>query len=93
MELLLTSKRNIIVVLQSVDSLDLSTNVELLSSLVQVLDSWVLWVTAKDLLGLNLLVWLVDIVDGENGKVAIITEVAKGNSRSWCNAMIGNSLS
>lgn len=92
MEMLLTSKRNIIVVLQSVDSLDLSTNVELLSSLVQVLDSWVLWVTAKDLLGLNLLVWLVDIVDGENGKVAIITEVAKSNSGSWRNAEIGDSL-
>ena len=92
MEMLLTSKRNIIVMLQSVDSFDLSTNVELLSSLVQVLDSWVFWVTTKDLLGLNLLVWLVDIVNGENGKVAIITEVAKSDSGSWCNTEFGDGL-
>lgn len=50
----LTSESNIVVVLESVDGIDLSTNVEVLGSVVKVADSWVLWVAAKDLLCLNI---------------------------------------
>lgn len=87
-----TSKRNIVVMLQSVDGLDLSTNVKLLCSLVQVLHGWVLWIAAKDLLRLKVLIWLVNIVDSQDGQVAIITEIPKSQSGSWCNAVIGDSL-
>lgn len=87
-----TSKCDVVVVLQSVDSLDLSTNVELLGSFVQVLDGWVLWVAAKDFLRLKVLVWLVDIVDSQDSQVAVITEIAKSQSGPWCNAEIGDSL-
>lgn len=38
---------------QLVDSLDLSTNVELLDGVVQIHDSRVLWVTAEDKLSLS----------------------------------------
>lgn len=48
----LTSEGDIVVVLEPVDGIDLASNVELLYGLVEVYDSWVLWVTAEDLLGL-----------------------------------------
>lgn len=43
-----TAQTDIVVVVQLVDSLDLATNVQLLDSLVEVNDSRVLGVTAKD---------------------------------------------
>ena len=49
---LLTAERDIVVVVQLVDGLDLSTNVELLDGLVQVLDGRVLNVTTEDELSL-----------------------------------------
>lgn len=90
----LTAQSNVVVVVELVDGLDLSTDVEFLDGVVQVFDSGVLLVTAEDklcLLGpvtaqlaINLsssrekssLVRSIDIVDGENGQVAVITEVA-----------------
>ena len=46
----LTSKTDIVVVVQSVESIELSTNVELLCSLKEVLDGWVLRIASKYLL-------------------------------------------
>lgn len=102
-----TSEGDIVVVLEPVDSIDLATNVELLCGLVEIFDSWVLWVAAEDLLGLycpgvvladahdcqsagNLLVGLVDVVNGEDGQVAVVTEIAKGNSSTGLEAEIGD---
>jgi hypothetical protein len=47
---MLTSERDIVVVLKSVDGIDLSSDVELLNGVVEVLDGWMLLVAAKDLL-------------------------------------------
>lgn len=49
---MLTSEGDIVVVLEPLDGIDLSANVELVCGLVEVFDSWVLWVAAEDLLGL-----------------------------------------
>tara|TARA_R110002003_G_scaffold202_10_gene15724 strand:- start:8922 stop:9542 length:621 start_codon:yes stop_codon:yes gene_type:complete len=76
------SQTDIVVVLQAVNRLELSTNVVLLRSVEKVLDRWVLLVAAKDLLGLLLLVWLVYVVDGDDGEVAVVTEVAQRNARA-----------
>lgn len=78
--------------LQSVDGLDLSANVELLCRLIQVLDCRMLWVTTEHLLGLQFFVWLVNIINGQDGQVAIITEIAESDSGSRCNAEFGDSL-
>ena len=51
--LLLTSEVDKVVVLELVDSLKLATNIELLGSVVEVLDSRVLLISSKDLLGLK----------------------------------------
>jgi hypothetical protein len=67
-----------VVVLELVDSLKLTTNVELLSGVEEVLDTGVsVIVAAKDLLGLVDLVRLVDILNGQDGKVSVVTEVAE----------------
>ena len=47
-----TAQSDIVVVVQLVDSLDLTTDVELLDSVVQVYDGGVLGVTAENFLGL-----------------------------------------
>lgn len=99
---LLTAESNVIVVLESVYSIELSTNVELASGLVEVLDSWVLDITAEDLLGLlrpvylldqanlqvaeSLLVWPVDVVNGQNGEVTVVTEIAESDAGSCLDA-------
>ena len=49
---LLTSESDIVVVLQSVDSIKLTTDIELFCGVVQVLYSWVILITAENLLGL-----------------------------------------
>jgi hypothetical protein len=71
---------------QPVDGLNLSTNVELLSAVPQDLNPWVLLVTTKDLLGLLVLVRPVHIVDGDNGEVAVVTEVAESNASGGLDA-------
>lgn len=48
-----TAKRDIVVVVQLVDSLNLAANVELLNGLVQVNNSRVLGVTAEDKLSFS----------------------------------------
>jgi hypothetical protein len=41
---------------------------------------------AEDLLGLLFLVWLVDIIHGEDSQMSVITEISKSKSRSWFDA-------
>ena len=76
------SKRNVVIVVETVDSLDLTTNIVFFCLVHQVLDGWVFWITAKDLLTLKSLVWLVDIIDCKNGQVAIIAEISESDSGS-----------
>jgi hypothetical protein len=67
-----------VVVLELVDSLKLTANVELLSSVEEVLDTGVsVIIAAKDLLGLIDLVRLVDILDSQDGEVSVVTEIAE----------------
>jgi hypothetical protein len=78
---------DIVVVLQTVNSLDLAADVELLDRVVQVLDSRMcLVVVAKHLGGLPHLVRLVDVVDGDDGEVAVVAEVAQRNARAGLHA-------
>jgi hypothetical protein len=75
---------DIVVVLQAVDGLELTADVVLVDSLVEVLDGGVghVAVLVEDFPRLLLLVWLVYIVDGDDGEVAVVAEVAKGNASS-----------
>lgn len=70
-----------IVVLETVDSLKLTTNVELLSGIKEILDTGVgVIIAAKDLLGLVDLVRSVDILDSQDSKVSVVTEIAEGDA-------------
>lgn len=78
---LLTSKSDVVVVHQTVDGIDLATNVEVTGSSIQVLDGRVgLVVGTENLDGLLLLVRAVDVVDGDDGQVAVISEVTEGDT-------------
>jgi hypothetical protein len=75
------SKVEEVVVLETVDSLKLTTHVELLGGIEKVLDTRVgVIVAAKDLLGLVDLVRSVDILDGQDSEVSVVTEVAEGDA-------------
>jgi hypothetical protein len=88
-------------VLETVDSLKLTTNVELLSGIKEILDTGVgVIIAAKDLLGLvdpvafvlapmphvsgsshdHELVRSVDILDSQDSKVSVVTEIAEGDA-------------
>lgn len=70
-----------IVVLETVNSLKLTTNVELLSGVKEVLDTGVsVIVAAEDLLGLVDLVRSVDILDSQDSKVSVVTEIAESDA-------------
>lgn len=71
---------------QLVDGLEVSSNVELLGGLEEVLDGRVFWVTSQNFLGLLGLVGLVDIIDGDDGQVAVVTEIAKRDARTGLDA-------
>lgn len=49
-QIVLTSEGNIIVMLESVNGINLSSNIKLLGGLVEIFDCWMFWVAAKDLL-------------------------------------------
>lgn len=67
--------------LETVDGLKLTTNVELLSGVKEVLDTGVsVIVAAKDLLGLVDLVRSVDILDSQDSKVSVVTEIAESDA-------------
>lgn len=96
---------------QAVNGLELAANVEVLSSVVQVLDGRVSNVTVlvEDKAGLLLparyqrtfpcargcrgsLVGLVDILDGHDGEVAVVTEVAEDNASTGLHTDLVNGL-
>jgi hypothetical protein len=74
------AESDVVVVHEALDNLDLTTNVDIASGLVEVLDGRVLWVAAEDELGLGLLVRPVDVVDGQDNDVAVVTRVAEGDA-------------
>jgi len=93
----LTSQANVVVVIESINGVNLPTDIIFPSSGEQIADSRVLLITAQDLLGfllsiclservhsqhltLNLLVRFVDVVNGNDGQVTVITEIAKCDS-------------
>ena len=94
----LTSEGDIVVVLQAVDRIKIASNVEFACSLVQVFHGRVILVSTKNLLRLVfsvyyqtvpsvkvsecLLVRPVNIVDLDDSKIAIITEIAKSETGS-----------
>lgn len=79
--LFLTSESDVIVVHQTVNGINLATNVEVTSSSVQVLDGRVsLIVGTEDLDSLLLLVRAVDVVDSDDGQVAVVSEVTEGDA-------------
>lgn len=88
----LTAKSDVVVVVELVDSIELSSNVVLLSGVVEVANGGVLLVTTKDLLGLDLLVGLVDILDGDDGQVAVVTEVTESDTGTGLNSELLNLL-
>jgi hypothetical protein len=55
---MLTSESNVIIMFKAVDSIKLSSNVEFLSGLVKVFDSWVIAISSK-----NFLSFLGPIID------------------------------
>ena len=74
------AESDVVVVHEALDNLDLTTNVDITSGLVEVLDGRVLWVPTEDELGLGLLVGPVDVVDGQDNDVAVVTRVAEGDT-------------
>jgi hypothetical protein len=77
------SEADIIVVHETVNGVELSTDVVLASSVVEVFDGRVsLVIVTEDLLGLAVLVRLVDVVHGEDGQVAVITRIPQGDTRT-----------
>lgn len=112
---MLTSKTDIVVVVELVDGLELTTDVEVLGGVVEVDDSRVLWVSTEDkftfllpvgrglagvpyqiLLSLrvfqNLLVRLVDVLDGDDSKVVLITEVTESDTSTRLDSHLLNVL-
>jgi hypothetical protein len=74
------AESDVVVVHEALDNLDLTTNVDITSGLVEVLDGRVLWVPTEDELGLGLLVGPVDVVDGQDDDVAVVTRVAESDA-------------
>jgi Fe2+ transport system protein FeoA len=78
---LLTSEVEEVVVLKTVNGLELTTDIKLLGGVEEVLDTGVsVIIAAKDLLGLVDLVRSVNILNGQDGKVSVVTEIAEGDA-------------
>lgn len=87
------AESDIVVVVELVDGLNLSSDVEFLNLVVEILDGRVLLITAKDQLGFLGLVRAVDIVNGEDGQIAIVSEVSQGDAGAGLElAFIDNGL-
>jgi hypothetical protein len=86
------AKTNIIVVHEPVNGFDLAADVVVSRSLEEVLDGWVIWVTAKHLLGLLLLVWLVNVVHSHDSQVSIITRITERDSLARLDSQLVNLL-
>lgn len=77
----LTSEGDVIVMHQTVDGINLATNVEVTSSSVKVLDGRVgLIVGTENLDSLLLLVGAVNVVDSNDGQVAVVSEVTESDA-------------
>lgn len=77
----LTSVGNIVVVDRSLDGLNVSSNVELLDGLMEVLDSRVSEIiVSKDLDSLLDLVGSVDVLNSQDGDGVVVTRVAESNA-------------
>jgi hypothetical protein len=74
------AESDVVIVHEALNDLDLTTNVDIASGLVEVLDGRVLCIAAEDELGLGLLVGPVDVVDGQDTDVAVVARVAEGDT-------------
>ena len=83
---------HVVVVVELVEGLDLPADVELLGLVVEVFDGRVVLVPAKDVLGLLGLVRPVDIVNGQNGQVPVIAEIAQRDPRTGLEVVIRDGL-
>ena len=72
---------HVVVMAETIDRLQLTTNIVFLRLLVQVFDSWVLRVAAKDILSLLFLIRLVDIVDSQDGQIVVVSEISQSELR------------
>ena len=86
------AETNVVVVHEAVNGLDLAADVVVAGNLKKVLDSWVIWVTAKDLLGLLLLVWLVYVVHCHDSQIAVITGVTERDTLAGLDSKLVNVL-
>jgi len=73
---------------QAVNGLQLSSNVELLDIISQHLDRRVFLISTKDLVGLLVLVWSIDVVDCEDGEIAVVTKITKDNACRRLDAIV-----
>ena len=67
---------------QAMDGIDFSAHVKILCSFEEILDGWMLFIASKDVFGFLAFVRLVHIVNGDDGKVAIVPKVSKCQSRT-----------
>ncbi|KAH3668235.1 hypothetical protein OGAPHI_001989 [Ogataea philodendri] len=74
------SEPSIVVVFWSTNGLQRATNINVPGGVQQIPNSRVLRVTTEHLLGLDLLVWSVDVVDGQNSQSQIVSWVSQHNT-------------
>jgi hypothetical protein len=95
-------------VIQSVDGVDFAADVVFLYTAKEVLDCGMFLIAAKDIFGLFLpvhllvlpsclssglvLVWLVDVLDRDDGQVAVVSEVSERNASTRLHTELVNSL-
>lgn len=88
------AESDVVVVHQTVDSVELTTDVVVASGVEEVLDGrvCVVAVLVENLASLLLLVGLVDIVDGHDGQVPVISEVTQSDAGAGLDAEGVNGL-
>jgi len=91
------AESDVVVVHEALDGLDLATDVDVAGGVVEVVDSRVLLVAAgvEDEFGLGLLVGPVDVLDGQDTDVAVVTVVTKSDASAGLethalNLVLGN---
>lgn len=90
---------------QAVDGIEFAAHVMVAGDVHEVVDCWVVRVTAEDMLcfsfsenGISInarqstflcsLVWLVDIVDGQDGEVTVISKVTERDTSTGLNVQV-----
>lgn len=87
------AESNVVVVHQTVNGIELSSNVVVTGGVEEVLDSRVgLVVGTKDQLGLPGLVWLVNVINSDDGEVAVVSEVTESDASSRLRRNLVNGL-